>query len=386
MNQIIPPMMENVSNNQQVLYALADGTGGFVIVNTNNFKEGLDKIAQDTDDYYILGYVPPHPEHDGSYHKIKVKVERHGVEIRARNGYFDVKSPDLLAGKPEGKVLEEHAASSSPSDFPVSVAAPYFYTSPGVARVNLALQMPFSSIAFEKEKGKYHGEINVLGIAYRPDGSVAARFSDTVKNDLEKKEMKELLNSPFSYQNAFDIAPGKYDLKVVLSAGGEKFGKFETPLSIGDFTGKQFGMSDVALSRQIRPTSQMLASLDAELLEERTPLMFKGMEIIPTAGHSFSKGEKIALYCEIYEPQPIANGMPRVGIIVDVFDRKTNQRAFTTNTILVNDDVIEGSPVIPVALWLPDNSLQPGEYRMEVHALDSLGQKSPIRTANFDLN
>ena len=380
---ILPPLMENVFTNQQVLYALAEGTGGFVIVNTNDFKKGLDKIAADMDDYYILGYVPLNAAHDGSYHKIKVKVDRHGVEIRARNGYFDVKSPDLLAGKPEGKVLEDHAADSAPSDYPVSVAAPYFYTSPGVARVNLAIQMPSRDIAFDKKKGKFHAEINVLGIAYRPDGSVAARFSDTVKNDLEKKQMKEVLNVPFVYQNNFDIAPGKYNLKIVMGAGGEKFGKFEKQLSIGEFTGDQFDISDVAFSREMRPASQLLASLDAQLLEERTPLMFKGMEVIPAAGRNFTRKEQIALYCEIYEPARIVNGNPRVGIIVDIFDPKTNQRVFTTNTILVTQDAIEGSPVIPVAVRLPDETLQPGNYRLEVHALDSRGRKSATRTKEF---
>jgi VWFA-related protein len=382
---IIPPPLENLSRNQQVLYALAQGTGGFVIVNTNDFKTGLDKIARDMDDYYILGYVPPHPLHDGSYHKIKVKVDRHGVEVRARNGYFDVKSPDLLAGKPEGKVLEEHAESPAPGDFPVSVSAPFFYTAPHVARVNLAIQMPSHDIAFAKQKGKFHAEINVLGIAYRPDGSVAARFSDTVKNDFEKKEMKEALKTPFAYQNNFDIAPGQYDLKIVMSAGGEKFGKFEKRLSITSFSGSQFSMSDVVFSREMRPTSALLASLDTQLLEERTPLVYKGMEIIPAADHNFDKKREIVLYCEVYEPDQIVNGRPRVGIIVDIFNHQTNQRVFTTNTILVTQNATEGSPVIPVAVRLPDETLPPGDYRLEVHALDSFGHKSPTRAKEFVL-
>lgn len=384
--QIIPPLLESVTTNEQVLYALAEGTGGFTIFNTNDFKAGLEKIARDMDDYYVLGYVPPNPAHDGSYHRIKVKVERRGVELRARNGYYDVKSPDLLAGKPEGKVLEERAQSSEPGEIPVSVATPYFFTSPGVARVNLALQMPSNSIEFEKEKGKFHSEIKVLGIAYRPDGSVAARFSDAVKSDFEKKEIKELLKVPFTYQNTFNIAPGEYDLKVVLSAGSQKFGKIEARLAIDPFDGKQFGLSGLALSTEMRPVSQLAANLDAALLEERTPLLFKGLEFIPSPGKRFSKSERVALYCEVYEPVPIANGSPRVGIIVDVYERKTNQRVFTTNTILINENVVEGSPVIPVAIRLPVDQLQAGDYRLEVKGLDSMGHKSPARSAEFVLN
>lgn len=382
---IIPPLLEDLTNDEQVLYALAKGTGGFTIFNTNDFKSGLEKIKQDLVDYYILGYIPPNSAHDGSYHKIKVKVERRGVEIRARNGYYDVKSPDMLAGKPEGKALEERAAASQPGEIPVVISLPYFYTQPNVARVNLAVQIPASDLAFRKEKGKYHSEIDVLGIAYRPDGSIAARFSDAVKDELEKKEIKELRKEPFHYQNVFDIAPGKYRLTVVLSAGGEKFGKAEAPLTVGPFDGKQFDMSGLALCTQVHPISEVAAQLNADLLEERTPLVVKGMEMVPAADHRFSSGEKVGLYVEVYEPTPLRESWQRVGVTLNLIDRRTNQQVYTTDTILINKFVVPGSPVIPVGLQVPLDKLPPGDYRLDAQARDSIGHASPVHSANFTL-
>ena len=128
--QIIPTIPDSVSTNQQVLFALAKGTGGFEIFNTNDFLQGLDKVAKEMNEYYNVGYAPPSQTHDGSYHKIKVIADRKGVTLRYRTGYFDVKSPDLLKGKPEGKILEERAASQQAGEIPVSVSAPYFYVSP----------------------------------------------------------------------------------------------------------------------------------------------------------------------------------------------------------------------------------------------------------------
>jgi VWFA-related protein len=383
---IIPPLMQDLSNDQQVLYALAKGTGGFTIFNTNDFKSGLDKVMQDLDDYYIIGYVPPKPEHDGSYHTIKVKVERHGVEIRARNGYYDLKSPDMLAGKPEGKVLEERAASSQPGEIPVSISLPYFYTQPDVARVNLAVQFPASDMDYHKANGKYESEIDVLGIAYRPDGSVAARFSDAVKNDVEKKDLKEMRKEPFTYQNVFDIAPGQYNLKLVLSAGGQKFGKVEAPLAVGPYNGKEFGLSGLALCEQVRPVSQVSAQLNTELLEERTPLVVKGLELTPSADLTFSRSDKVSLYLEVYEPSPIQPMEQRVGVILNVIDRKTNQQVFSSDTILVNDFIVPGSPVIPIALRMPFEKLQPGSYRLDAQARDSMGHASPVHSADFTLD
>ncbi len=375
--------MESVATNQQVLHALAVGTGGFTIFNTNDFAAGLTKISKDLDDYYVLGYVPPSQIHDGSYHRIRVKLERKGISLRARNGYFDTKSQDLLAGRPEGKVLEQRAADSAPGDFSVSLTAPYFYTSANVARINLTLDIPGSALSFEKEKGKFHSEINVLGIAYREDNSVGARFSDTVKLDVEKKELKELTKASYSYQNAFNVAPGKYNLKVVLSAGGEKFGKYETPLTIEPFNGKVFHLSGVALTDKLVPMSRLTARLESTLLEERTPLVVRGVQIIPSANNKFSRDGKVGLYVEVYEPVPVVKNSVLVGILYSIVDRKTNKQVFDSNTIPVNDFVEEGNPVIPVLVKVPVNDLQAGQYRVEVRARDSSGNVSPLHAAEF---
>jgi VWFA-related protein len=376
---------QSVAANQQVLYALAKGTGGFTIFNTNDFLAGLNKIAHELDEYYILGYVPPSQAHDGSYHAITAKVTRAGVQIRHRSGYYDLKAPDLLAGKPEGKSLEALAASPQPGQVPVSISTPYFYTSPGVARVNISLQIPASAIDFEKQQKQFHSNVQVLGIAYREDGSVAARFSDTVKLDVEKKELKDFSKGPFNYQHTFSVAPGKYALKLVLSTGGEKFGKYETALNIAPFDGQHLELSGPALSNSFRPVDQLVASLDAQLLEDQTPLLFQGHEVFIQPGNRFQRGDKVAFYVEVFEPLLQTSMMPRVGVLFNIVDRKTNQQVYSSNTILVDSLAHAGNPLIPVAQQIPTDSLQAGEYRLEVRARNSAGGASPIRTADFVL-
>ena len=378
-------MMENVSSNQQVLQQLASGTGGFTILNTNDFTEGLNRIRQELDENYILGYAPPDRTHEGGCHTIQVKVERKGVKVRFRSGYCDVRSADLLAGKPEGKVLEERAATTQPGEIPVSLTAPYFYTEANLARVNLALEIPAQVLPFEKEKGKFRSVVNVLGIAYREDGAVAARFSDTVKLEMEKGEQKEFSKGAFSYQNTFNIAPGKYNLKVVLGAANQKFGKYEMPLAIEPFDGKNFHISALALSNKMQPLSQLTASLDAALLEERTPLVVKGVELTPSSNNRFKKGEKVGLYLEVYEPLLTSGFPPRVGILYNIRDRNTNQEVFASNTLPLEPFIQQGNPVIPVGMFLQIEKLQSGNYKLEVKARDGAGNVSPVHSADFVL-
>jgi len=384
-NRLQQLINQSVSANQQVLDALARGTGGFTIFNTNDFLAGLNKIANELDQYYILGYVPPSQAHDGTYHKIGVKVTRAGVQIRHRMGYYDLKAPDLLAGKPEGKTLEEFAASPQPGQVPVLLSAPYFYSSPGVARVYVSLQIPASAIDFGKEKKDFHSDVQVLGIAARADGAVAARFSDTVKLDMEKKDLKEFAKGPFKYQNTFNVAPGEYTLKLVLSSGGQKFAKYEKPLVIPPFDSKQLALSGPALSDDIRPVNQLVASLDSQLLEDETPLVFQGNEVFPQPGNHFQHGDKVTFYVEVFEPKMQSAYVPRVGVLFNIVNSKTNQPVYSSNTILVDSYARSGDPLIPVALQMPVDTLQAGEYRLEVRARNSAGGVTPVHTADFVL-
>src|SRR5271154_2265870 len=100
--EIVPQFPPSATTNQQVLYQLADGTGGFVILNTNDLLAGLQKIAKDQSQYYTLGY-PPSGAAEGSCHTLKVKVERGGTVVRSRSGYCKVKPQDSLAGSPVEK-------------------------------------------------------------------------------------------------------------------------------------------------------------------------------------------------------------------------------------------------------------------------------------------
>ncbi len=137
--------------------------------------------------------------------------------------------------------------------------APFFYTSPNTAQVHLAVEIPSAALKFEKVKGKQHAAINILGIAYKPDASIAARFSDTVNVDLDdKKQVEEFQKQPFRYENQFDIASGEYKLKVVFSSGNDSFGKVETPLVIDPYRGQEFSISGVALSNDISPRRRSL--------------------------------------------------------------------------------------------------------------------------------
>jgi VWFA-related protein len=378
----IVPLFPDVATNQQVLYELAEGTGGFVIVNSNDLLGGLQRIANDQSQYYVVSYTPPESP-EGSCHTLRVKVDRGGTQVRARSGYCNQRSKDLLAGNPIEREMETRVSGEMAGNVTGSMQAPFFYTSPNIARVNLAIGIPPNAMRFEKVKGKQHSAVNVLGIAYKPDGTIAARFSDTVNLDLDgKKEVEEFQKQPFHYENQFDVASGQYTLKVVFSSGNESFGKLQLPLLIDPYDGKQLSMSGVALSNEIQRVADLSTDLDSQLLGDRTPLVVQGMQVVPSASNRFKKTDNAAVYAEIYAPLLTGPNPPQVGVELTIVDRKTGEKKLDVASRAVNQ---AGSSVAPVGLKLPVATLLPGSYRVELRAIDSAGNVAKPRMADFEV-
>lgn len=378
---ILPPMQPSLSVTQQVMYAVAAGTGGFVIANSNDLLAGLEKIGKELTEYYVIGYTPPTPE-DGECHSLKVKVDRSGTIVRERTGYCAVRSTDYLADKPVARQLEAHALGSAAGDISGSAAAPFFYTSPGTARVNLALDLAGSSIKFNKDKGNYHAVLNILGVATKADGTVAARFSDAVDLQLDKKQLDDFASRPYHYENQFYIASGEYKLNVAVSSG-DKYGKFEVPLLVDPYDKAQFSMSGLALSKEFHKVSDMSENLDALLLQDRTPLITQGLQLVPSGGSTFKKSERAAVYLEVYEPQ-VADAAPsKVSLKLNILDEKTGKSQLEAGVPDTGSSVVPGNPVIPMGVPLPLDHLQPGTYIVELTATDAAGRSTAPRKATF---
>jgi VWFA-related protein len=382
---LLPKMPTSGPVNQQVMQMLAEGTGGFAIYNTNDLLGGLQRMAQELNQFYVLGYVPQATA-EGSCHALKVKMNKAGLDVRSRSGYCNVRPTNPLEGKPVEKQMEAQASGAGAGTIHASMQAPYFYAAPNVARVNVSMEIPGDALVFNKDKGKYHANVNILGIAYKADGTVGARFSDKLNMDMEKDEWKEFTKQPYRYQNEFDAGPGNYKLSVVLSSGGEGFAKMETPLVIDAYDGNKFTLGGVLLSTSAQKVDEIPTEVDATLLEDRKPLIVKGMQITPAASYQFKKTDNVMLYSELYEPLMKTDPATKVLSGYYIFDKATNKQMFFTGGVALDSFVEKGNTVVPFALRVETKDLPPGNYRLVLLALDGQKRQSPERPVEFTLS
>src|SRR5260370_23788226 len=82
--------------------SLAENTGGASIRHTNDILGGLQRVAEESAVYYLLGYQPEKPL-DGKWHKLTVKGARSGVTVRARRGYQATPPSPLEVSRAAGR-------------------------------------------------------------------------------------------------------------------------------------------------------------------------------------------------------------------------------------------------------------------------------------------
>jgi VWFA-related protein len=69
------------------LQSVSETTGGRVVI-SDNIDRALDRIDRSTRAQYLLGYYPKDARWNGQYRNISVKVNRPGLAVRYRHGYY----------------------------------------------------------------------------------------------------------------------------------------------------------------------------------------------------------------------------------------------------------------------------------------------------------
>jgi VWFA-related protein len=77
----------HIQKTQSTLRLMSEATGGFPVVNVNDFPSEFKKIDAETSDYYMLGFTSSNPDPKRRVRELEVKVGRPGVTVSSRKAY-----------------------------------------------------------------------------------------------------------------------------------------------------------------------------------------------------------------------------------------------------------------------------------------------------------
>ena len=345
---------------------------------------------------YLVSYVPPATSPDGSCHQIKVKVDHRDATVYARNEYCRTKNEmhDPLGGMELGKRMEDFVGSPKDGKFPVSVQVSSLFGSSEASRVEVAAEFP-SNVLMRRWKGvKLDATIGVLGLVYDREKAVAVRFSDLACHpsmlgdayrgqiplpDNVRKEY-EYQVIPSGYRTQIELAPGDYELKLVVT-DGEKFGRVELPLRVEGFDRDRLAISGIILCKRYHMVPDK--PVEAARAPQYVPLVSNGLEFTPAGDTHFLKSDRLISYFEIREPLLEGAGAVKLEFQARVKDAKTGEVRLDTGLRSVETKMGARNPVFPVWEEIAIDKLPSGDYRLEVQASDSAGKSTVWRAVSF---
>jgi VWFA-related protein len=74
---------------RESLAAIARGTGGKLLMDSNDYTPLLEQLLRETRGIYLLNFAPRSIGTPGRYHALKVKVSRRGTDVFVRTGFYE---------------------------------------------------------------------------------------------------------------------------------------------------------------------------------------------------------------------------------------------------------------------------------------------------------
>jgi len=287
-------------NVEQTLADLSESTGGFLVANTNDFRQGSERLAADLAGHYELTYQPPSVAYDGRFRRIEVKVARGGIVVQTRSGYFALppqQSAALLAF--EVPLLAALGRADPPRDFEIRAGALHFADGPEGREHRLIVETRIGSLKMIRDEAKktYRVHFSLLALVKDKDGTVVERFSEDYpfEGPLEKAEALKLGN--IVLRRRFTLPPGSYTLEV---AGQDRAqGQTGTARAAFEVPSAREGprMSSVTLIRRIEPVPARVDGTPGD-----DPLDVGGVRVIPNLDLpiSVAANQKLSLFFIVY--------------------------------------------------------------------------------------
>jgi VWFA-related protein len=230
------------------LQALAQSTGGVSVVNTNSFREGLDRIVERSS-YYLLAYSPTE-EFDGKFHKLEIKVNRPGVHVYSREGYF-AKAELRDAGPLSREDAIVKAAMSPLAKREVELAGrlQYRFLPENKAQFDINVLINANNLTFKQDpSGSYKATFDVVGFLINSLGKTQAGFNQIVQATLSPEEYKQAQASGISYTGHAELTQGTYQLRVVVrDAESGRLGSLMQYVEVPDLSKKRLTASSLFL-------------------------------------------------------------------------------------------------------------------------------------------
>jgi VWFA-related protein len=345
---------------QEALTYIAEQTGGFAVLNTNDLAAGLRRVRDDAGGYYLLGFEGA-PESLRSWDpgRVTVRVKRPGLRVRARKGLFGPSDPGRERPDTSGDPLIMAALSPfSAGALDVRLTALFAHDAKQGSFVRSLFFIDPAGVRFtQRADGRHVANLTLALLAIDDAGQMATQWRRAVDLQLTDATYELAKNRGILYTATIPLKKaGAYQLRVAV--------RDESTTALG--SGSQFVEVPAVGKGRVAISGIVLQGADA------TPVAEPAVRI-------FQQGGEAVYACEIY-------------------DGAADNGPLTTTTAVIRDGKIvhQEAPVtveskgrrasvhtVPVVGRVPLRTLSPGSYTLQITAARVRNGKATPQAAQW---
>ena len=307
---------------------VAELTGGFAMVQSNDFEGGFERLVRETGTYYVLGFESSARPQQGRYVRFEVKAKRPGLTVNARPGYVEQLAYVRRTTKREPERTPVAAALANPmpvAGLPMRVtAAAYRQPKGSNANVALTVELDASQLSFVEQHGQFTANLEIRHLATDARNVLHPEYRHSTTFSVNGDDYQRLLDDGVRVVTQIELPKGRHQIRVA-SVSGDKTGSVVYDLDIPDLRDEPLAMSGVAIavtpaggatlqadsrggkSRGCRPptcTADVRSGLVLTPWSQGTkqPLPWQdGLPAPPTADRTFDAARTLTAFLEVYD-------------------------------------------------------------------------------------
>jgi VWFA-related protein len=371
---------------QDSLRTLAEETGGYAAVNSNNVTTALERIVGLNSRYYVLGYYPNDARRDGRFHKIEVRAKRPGLRVTARKGYVSPKPPtadELRAQERDRERARGRSGSAQTSDelreiltqplqrngLTLALQAAPFKGAARQASVALAIEIDASRLHFSQQPNMTFAdgiELSMFAVDERgrQHGGNFYQFNLSLRPDTYERVRGSIVR----LNPRIELPPGRYQLRVgIRESGAGEMGSVFHDVQIPDYRARGISMSGLLLTHE-GARQEFSPQPDDQLPPGALPAP-------ATTRRTFTRSDVLSVFAEIYDNGSSRDARRTEVTLALVGDDGT--AAFSSRETLGPVAASEGAR-IPIAKQIPLKDMRPGRYVLRAEARLLGGGANPV--------
>ncbi len=347
--------MDSIRANPQVnLAELAEGTGGVLIANMNDFRKPIQRLVEDLGSYYEIIYRPQNSSLDGGFRAITTKLNRSDVTIQSRNGYFalpTLKGANVLPF--EVPLLKALSSAPLPKGLEFRASVWRGRATAEAFESTVIFEMPMKDMTFRSldPEPSYRAHVSFLALVKDADGQVVGKISNDLPVNVPKEKIEGFRSGSVFFTRQLSLRPGRYTIEsAAADLEATKVAARKTALVVPRPEATKLGLSSIVLARRL------------EDAQGEDPFVVGTKRVVPTLVDHVPTGGKSALsfFFTLY---PVPGGEKTDAVIEFFLEDKLVGGGKVDLTAVQADGRIPYIATIPLA------SFKPGLYEVKVRAL-----------------